>query len=813
MPPTFDWQEEDDSGWDEFAAPLEHEATPLRRKKRWPVLLLSGIVLLSAGLLAFSQIRDFVEERTDDVEADVFSNYGLVVEAASTSDPELFATLLSSRDRGWTKSQLSLLDNGLIFDRQPMGMVLQTNISPTMLAASISPDLQSAEVVAHHGYTIDVGNGRSESIRLQQSLSFSLAGNRWLLSEPSFDYWGETMTEQGRYLTLTYSERDAVISRRLASELEGTLAAVCGTLRGLSCPPGILMHVHFTNDPMTLIELARPETRLQATRDLSLPTPTLVGLPTDENSYRALYRGYAERVAAALINRVMEWQCCQRAIFYQALLDYQLRQLGLRAWPLTADMYRRALSSHPTAAAMLWERNETLEVLMTTTDWWWSHILVEFLAETGGDTVVSDLQRSLATANNFDDWLGTGGLTAFVLTPTDLAWERFLQQRLSATQNQPPVAWPPQEVAVICSGGQIGETQLAFYDPADHSWSMKISDHEFVGMKKIPGSESVLFIDHLSEPDRLQTLLWRKNHYETVQEGQVFFHNVEGSNPDGRYAMLVGFDLQRRVNVHSLLDTQNCLDETCTLLEIDGKMHWSPDGEATIMTVAYQAETLYLGDKLGRRQVKVGIGKEPFWLSDKIYGYLTNRGDPQVVVASIDSVELTSLITSTDLTGRLSGVSPQDIVITHVMVQPSAPRDLLITAVNRRLNIGYLFQYRQKTEDLQLVYTMENTLDGLAPHSFSQDGRWFVLLDSGERDLQRIWSRNIYLTDLADGSIQTIPIRSYGEDPNIDWSSDGNWLVQLADDYIQLISPAYEYKSLVPLKIDGCRSVAWIDEA
>jgi hypothetical protein len=105
------------------------------------------------------------------------------------------------------------------------------------------------------------------------------------------------------------------------------------------------VQLRLATEPVILNSLIEPKPafarqwnfNLQANiKNMTLPAPTLIGVPVDESGYRALYLGYALRVArAALVDRVPappEWQ---PQGLYVALLDRYLIRLGLRRWPVT----------------------------------------------------------------------------------------------------------------------------------------------------------------------------------------------------------------------------------------------------------------------------------------------------------------------------------------------------------------------------------------------------------------------------------------------------------------------------------------------
>jgi hypothetical protein len=85
------------------------------------------------------------------------------------------------------------------------------------------------------------------------------------------------------------------------------LATLCAEV-GADCPPGFTLQLRLYRAPDSLLSLYSPF-RLstvyldgQQTTLLSLPAPTLVGLPVDEAGYQVLYRGYAAQMALALLN-------------------------------------------------------------------------------------------------------------------------------------------------------------------------------------------------------------------------------------------------------------------------------------------------------------------------------------------------------------------------------------------------------------------------------------------------------------------------------------------------------------------------------
>jgi hypothetical protein len=99
----------------------------------------------------------------------------------------------------------------------------------------------------------------------------------------------------------------------------------------VSCPPGYKLRLRLSRDPASLQHVNRLLDVYPATagQDMELPAPSLVGKPVDEAGYRALYRGYAGWVAAAMLSHLN-----QDAFFTHEYLSEQLARWQLQAPPL-----------------------------------------------------------------------------------------------------------------------------------------------------------------------------------------------------------------------------------------------------------------------------------------------------------------------------------------------------------------------------------------------------------------------------------------------------------------------------------------------
>jgi hypothetical protein len=498
MSSNFDWRAEDDRTWDEYISPDQNDNKEPTGGKRPTLFIILGILIavIAAGTFAYFQIRRYVDNTAASVEEDVLSSHALVKLAAEEDDLELLAPLLSGRDPNWTQDQLSLLDMDLLLNRKPFGLFWEPQETADDITIDLSPDLQSAEVeyTETYGYGLDGAEGE---IQLVQTAVYRLSETRWLLSPPAEDFWGVWISSRGRYLTLTYPERDGEIGQELASDLEARLGAACQTL-DLECdnePIDVLL----ATDLDAMMNTGSNEHLGQSDEQLVLPTPTLVGKPANNASYRALFRAYSSFLVARLVSTETGWDCCDQSVFFKALLDAQLQQLSLQTWPLQRNAYRLALRQPVEIDAIrtLWEDEVTLDQLEERPDSWMLYSFIEYILNQPDHTTV-DLQRYLVRTNSFNTWLTDAGITGS-LNLAQQDWQEYTLEQVEQFQQQPPIAWPEEDIALICNEGQSGIAYIYRHDLAQNKWTLELSDRDFVVMHGLPNNQGLILTEQLLE--------------------------------------------------------------------------------------------------------------------------------------------------------------------------------------------------------------------------------------------------------------------------------------------------------------------------
>ena len=294
-----------------------------KRRRRWAALL--GILIVAMIGAALLIIHLQAETVLAPIRRAVLDSYRQLQYALAESDEKVFDLLLartSSLDR---QNLRTLFADKAFIDRSAFGLRADTDI-PQVVEVNLSPELTGAEVVVEQAYIAERGAGVTETVRLRQTLVFSLDAQRqeWLLGAPGADFWGESLRTEGRFLTLTYPERDASLGSRLARDLDELLGRLCRGVSARACAPDARPRLQFDT---RLIGLA-----LALQGDLT--APTLIGLPVDDAGYQALLRYYGR----VLVQDVMSAGIAQTpdprtAELIQAGIDRQMHRLGVVAWP------------------------------------------------------------------------------------------------------------------------------------------------------------------------------------------------------------------------------------------------------------------------------------------------------------------------------------------------------------------------------------------------------------------------------------------------------------------------------------------------
>lgn len=872
MSNNFDWRTEEDFDWDQ---PVE-EPQPERPKggrRRWLGVLVVALLIGGLAFYMYRQVEQRADENLEAMRADIISSHNLLRLAEEEQDDELFFSLLSGRDAGWTAVQHKLFQARSLRNRVPFGMQNQSGEPQSQdnddqITVTFSPDLLAADVTSLLPYEIQIGNGLTQTIILAETVQYRLGRERWLLSPPDADFWGPQESLNGTRIMLSYPERDQEVAQQLLPALERKLEELCGTLAGIECSPGMKMRITLSSDPQTLIDAARPQSAelVDGGLQLDLPAPTLVGIPQDEDGFQALFRGYAAQMATGVIAQQVGYECCEKLPFFQTLTDYQLSQLALKAWPVSDEDYARILKEQIGLQdyAPLW-RSENPQDLVGQNGWQ-VYVLIDYLLDTLPDTDPLALQRELTRKGSYRSWLNELfaeqndlGDASLLSDLTRGFWMRGYKQTLNALDewhSEPPA----QDLYLTCTApGQNGETgqdaTLYRYDPDVDAWNGIYETPNILWTAPLPG-DTMLLQQEFDEETRRWTAAIRQDDRLTpllpsTEEYTISFAQTDPAasglaayifQPGGEEATITWFDL---------LDCQESVG--CTHRELPGIPLWAPDGAQALFTddPNSQIDLLRLDSRtvlfnrrpnnisaslfLGGRDeflegeplvdtdelTQAGKGHAPFWLDNDTIAYVTGEGDPmvhrgsRVISSSVDNNNAQLLFTLNDMTEQIEGgVNTQRLFWIHyVSVHPDNPDQLFAVVFSAFNSRAHVLAFDRASGEVQYLmsagYLAEHSL-GLSP-----DGRYLVLTGMDESDPNR--SEESTLLQVYDLERQEIiPFLSLTADfppfSTFDWSQDGKWLaLQLDDGIIGFFAPDSRNLRLVETPTGECGTPAWIN--
>ncbi len=852
---NFDWQTEEDDKWD--AEPFSPPSPRPPRRFPWQMaVMIVGLLMLAGGVL-YWQVGQRVAVANDAAEADVLSTYNLVNRVVAAQDVDLLSPLLSGRDMSWARDQEGLVVEGFFYDRAALGL---TAVAPPPVLAieaerpytlTLSPNLDAAELTFTQPYLAEV---TGEEVLLAHTAVYRLGRERWLLAPPESEFWGEWQTTETGGITFIYPERDAEMAERLAQDLAANLEKICRSEVDFTCPPLSDLQMRFETGPASLQRVTDPTEIYARNLQLKAPAPTLVGLPLDEAGYEALLTGYTRLLAAAVIADAVGYECCDQAPLFQAMVDYQLYRLGLRAWPVTRETYKQVTANDSGLLTIggFWAANDFARLQEESA--WQVYAFVDFLAAENPSLSPVDLLRGLLAASSFSQWLMTLSIESYdgALLQNALAqsWWFYAQARLQETAGPLPSS-PSQDLQLVCTRPSSLENnpdraELYHLHWQDGRWQ-STSELQFPGFMffaSLPDDSGLVLQGIDFENERWRTMIWQNGAgFDLPTNETQFFLSLGQTDPNGRYLLVYPGDENSSQTNPVLLDLQQCNDEDCSLIPLAGNPLWSPDGRQTLLEQVDVSDMLRFmvnnqiiimygfsdllrelpilrGDALGAGDsAPVAEGTAPFWLSDTEYGFVRHAEQPvnetgdRIMAASIADDAARPLLSSLDLRQAMPPKDrPARLTIQYALANPANPDQLAVLATAQATGHLFLADWASGQAEWRLSFRIE----GNHVFGFSPDGRYLVTTGIPLAEADAPETVNAYfLHDIVRNETHTTFTGAAmpGPSSGFDWSADGQWLALLVDErFVHLVAPEYGYRQNIWLDLGSCSSIAWVNE-
>ncbi len=824
----FEWQTGDDEG-EEWR---EQRPTFRYRSARWRWYLLGVVALIAAGIITWRLAERRVADSSEQMRADVRASHELVQRAVASSDVELLRTALSGRDEAWTETQRELVGEGYSYTAAPRLLFLEPAGPPAERSLNLAPDLRSAELVLVQQYTPTAASVLTGPVVLEQTFTYRRGNNRWLLAPPEETFWGAQRSTRAGRVVVEYPERDEALARRLAEDLAEDVEALCGLQSG-RCPAELVVTVTLEADPASLLAFTDGTQMLRSGARVSLPAPSLLGIPQDDAGYRALHDAYARYLYSALAPQLTNWECCVHALFWQALLQARLNDLGLAPPLLTPSEMFATLDLGTNVDEFFnklgpkWQgsRPAGLHTPLPLD----VRVLVAFLIDQGHTP--QQLQLSLSGPTTaFERWWSSLAGVA----PTDRQEVRpalisFVQVHLEPLPRPAGLALPEADIILAC--GAERAQRIWRYDLQTESWTeeLVVENADFSALVTDEEGYYVTSI-HFAEQEETPSFLitvWRGRPGAAPE--RVAGIGDEGWIPLARHGPVVPVVYLWRDTeelMYGAMDLRSCSGDACASEITPGYVVPSPGGAHELATQLLQGAPglgLFLRPAGGEWEAlpQQGAMAMPFWLDDESFGYFafdetasapmrlvvqTVSGESAVLVDD-DSMPPTGQPGSSLLASGAFYHAPSDAI--YLLGRQSSQVNLF--AISRPAGGSWLVP-QPLTPTLVASTKGSPSFSNLVPVTYD---RWMVMtIDDPPQTWPLLW-----VVDLA-GEEEPFTVGggpSFWVLPVYDWSPDGEWLAWPTSGALRLVAPAYRDAAGAPYQLylpretqDDCGFIAWL---
>lgn len=822
MSEDFDWQADQGAGWERGVQETIPKAAG-SRKRYWYSILVSLLALVAGGALASWLLSQHMNKLYTTVKLDILATHNLILHADQQRDVSLLTGVLSHESSNWVKSQKELAQEGLLFGRTSFGLYLPPGSEHTSDLAdqylnapedfkeiTMSPNLTTATVTSDILYLIDYGNQVTDTVTLRRTEFYSHVGNRWLLAPPEKGFWGQWMTIREGRLSLRFPERDKKIAERLAVDLDAILDHMCKSLADVDCPDNLHASIILDSDSGSLVATSDPAIMLNGMSPIRLPAPTLVGTPVDDAGHQALLHGYASHIVAAMISQIVGWQCCEKGLFYQALLDKQLSQLNIRPWPLTQAEYQVMFRYPIIDIAKLqpvWSKAPLS--LSSQATWRQIYSMVDFILESNPNISPAIIQRRLISSNDYRSWLAKNGFDT-IGSALQNRWLQFVQTKIE--KEHLPLPLPDQDIFLLCSSDYSDVGALYRYDLANGQIVPELTDRALQFMIPLPGDDGLLLQERPLQFSPPEVFMWQGGCELEVasQMTDALLFPIDSSNPNR--LLFHSYEADRDGALYSQLNVEACTTGRCAIQPLQGFPVWTPDGRSTI--IATDEGLLRMGDAQGQQLSAIGQGSYPFWIDDNTYGYVDNQPQPAIVIASTLDHHARALIPLETLTAAVSFNLPVEQLSIHsISVKQDEPNKLFVAlniadSTQHVQDRALIISYDLATGQANLLLRLERALTAYQPLRFSPGGRWLAV-QSLDRT-RTCWQ--LHLLNLHSNQTETFTSVYRFAYPDYDWSANGRWLLRIDRELLYLIAPDPDYQQVIFHGFPNCFFAAWVKD-
>lgn len=793
----FEWRTDEE--WSEEVVSAE---IPRRRWWQWGLF---GCLLLLVGGAALWQLRGRVQAAVQKSEDEVIASYNLLYSAVQSGDTELAYTFLSGSDQSWTRQVQTRISARTWLAWPELGWEMVGE--PSIVGVEMGSDLRSAELTLALTYRFN-GN----PFTLHHTLTFRQGETHWLYAPPAESLWanGSLMGEQtdGFQLKMVHLDRDAALVERLQVDIYRAREQISRSQSGrqIAFPEIVAWLSDYDYDSSYALDTGSGVT------NLSLPAPSVIGIPLDEVGYQALLAAYNRFLLAFPTVTNFSDDCCQHTVFAQALGEHVMAEAGVPVVQLTAHDYTRVLQGNGAFDNRLlgWQSAEPTPP--TTDDWRTARAVVEYIHETIPMYAVSrQMGSSLNQFDSFDEWLkhvmfvralsSQTPATGTETEPSFAGFQAFLIERGASLVDHAPYDLPTAQPVLACDT-ITGGGRLYAYDFAGYRWDNLLETEAPITAIHTLDQPNTLWL----EQGGTAAGVW-KDGAIMPQNAPLLWFSAEWQTPDTptvvmRQELLDNELIENHLAINFFwLDPNRCDSENgCELTPIEGIPHWSPNREHILfadlkrglLTVTdAQRNVLYTRTDITTLDTVI-------WIDDTHYAW-RNPTDGAYYRSNIESSTPQHWFSITNLRPILP-LSEQQLNPQLHIFSANTVRDpyLLIMQVYEGNVPQHLVSYNHVTGEMRyLVELSYNEYIGISPF-----GRYHLAARPRPSTVMRL-STSLNLLNRATMRLESLP---YGEPAP--FSED--WLLLSDSDQLRLIAPFEQFGRLIPLPAENCTAATWL---
>ena len=114
---------------------------------------------------------------------------------------------------------------------------------------------------------------------------------------------------------------------------------------------------------------------------------------------------YKRQILGAAIAQAVNWDCCDNALLFNILLEYQLGELEIAAWPIDTADHQRVLASRTRLSDLSNYLRSRFPTEIGEDRLWELRAAVDFLADGVPGISAADMQRILNRSRSFAQFL------------------------------------------------------------------------------------------------------------------------------------------------------------------------------------------------------------------------------------------------------------------------------------------------------------------------------------------------------------------------------------------------------------------------